>query len=385
MFISERTVDGHLEHIREKLGVSSRAQVAIWYVAQPPRGPVMAAAASPSRPRPASTLLLAIVALGVLTLVAVIALPRLLAPAGPGGPSITTFAGTAPAAELNRPQSVAIGSDGSIYVADTDNFEIKTIEVKRGTITIFAGGHTDQFVDGSDALSASIGNPTSVAIAPHGRTVFFANGSMVGRIDPDSTVHFVAGPPMQEPVGLAFAPDGTLYIADVGGNRIWLRTPDGGLRPFAGSGQYGPDGDRGPALDAKLDRPRAVAVDAGGNLLIADTGNNRIRRVDHLSNVITTIAGSSDVYGFGGDGGPADQAKLSLPWGVAVGPDGNVYIADTGNDRVRRLTAGTITTVVGGKGTLNGPVGLAISGSGDLYIADLGDSRLDVVRELAAK
>jgi DNA-binding beta-propeller fold protein YncE len=184
---------------------------------------------------------------------------------------------------------------------------------------------------------------------------------------------------------LAFAPDGTLYIADVGGNRIWLRTPDGGLRPFAGSGQYGPDGDRGPALDAKLDRPRAVAVDAGGNLLIADTGNNRIRRVDHLSNVITTIAGSSDVYGFGGDGGPADQAKLSLPWGVAVGPDGNVYIADTGNDRVRRLTAGTITTVVGGKGTLNGPVGLAISGSGDLYIADLGDSRLDVVRELAAK
>jgi sugar lactone lactonase YvrE len=280
---------------------------------------------------------------------------------------------------------VAVGRDGFIYVADSGNFAIKRIDLKQGTISIFAGGHADKFVDGSDALSASIGNPTSVAIAPDG-TVFLANGSWVGKIDPDSTVHLLAGGQMQEPVGLALAPDGTLYIADLGGNRIWRRSPGGTLSPFAGSGQYGFGGDGASALDAALGRPRAIAIDAAGNLVIADTGNNRIRRVDHVSNVITTLAGSSDVYGFTGDGGPADHATLSLPWGVAVGPDGNVYIADTGNDRVRRVSqAGTISTVVGGQGTLKGPAGLAISGSGDLYIADLGDSRLYGAHGVAAR
>lgn len=191
---------------------------------------------------------------------------------------------------------------------------------------------------------------------------------------------------MREPVGLAFAPDGSLYIADLGGNSVWLRTPGGALRRFAGSGEYGFGGDRGPALGADLGRPRAVAVDADGNLLIADTGNNRIRKVDHVSNVIATIAGSSDVYGFAGDRGRADQARLSLPWGVASGPDRSVYVADTGNNRIRRVTpAGTITTVLGGQGILNGPGGIAISGSGDLYIADIGDSRLYVVHHLAAR
>jgi streptogramin lyase len=381
MFISERTVDGHLEHIREKLGVSSRAQVATWFVAQPPPGAAVVAAPTPARPRRRkSNVWLAITALVVLTLVAVIALPRLLAPAAHGGPSITTFAG------FKRPQSVAIGRDGSIYVADSLGYAIKRIDMKRGTVATFAGGQGGQFVDGSDALSVSIGSPTSVAVAPDGKTVFFANSFMVGRIDPDSTAHFVAGRPMNEPVGLAFASDGTLYIADLSGNTIWLRSPDGALSRFAGSGQYGSGGDLGPALGAALSRPRAVAVDAADNLLIADTGSNRIRRVDHVSNVITTVAGSSDVYDFAGDGGPADHARLSLPWGVAVGAGGNIYIADTGNNLVRRVTsAGTITTVVGGQSTLNGPAGLAISVSGDVYVATLGDSRLHVVWALAAK
>jgi sugar lactone lactonase YvrE len=209
---------------------------------------------------------------------------------------------------------------------------------------------------------------------------------MVGRIDPNKTAHFVAGSPIKEPVGLAFAADGALYIADREGNSTWLRSPDGTLSVFAGSGQEDFKGDNGPAKAAALARPRAVALDGAGNLLIADTGNNRIRQVERVSNVITTVAGSSDVYGFGGDGRPAKDSKLSLPWGVAAGRDGNFYIADTGNNRVRRVTpGGIITTVVGGHSTLKGPAGLAISDLGDVYIATLGDSHLYVVRALAAK
>jgi DNA-binding CsgD family transcriptional regulator/DNA-binding beta-propeller fold protein YncE len=387
MFISERTVDGHLEHIREKLGVSTRTQVATWYAARPPAGPAIVARQGSPRPRyQASGRVLAAAALVVLALVAVVSVPRLIAPASPTTPALTTFAGTTSTAEFNRPQSVAVASDGSIYIADSDNFAIKKINPGQRTIALVAGGHEGRFVEGSDALSASIGNPTSVAVAPDGKTIFFANGVMVGRIDLDSTVHLVASDPMQEPVGLAFAPDGSLYIADLAGNSIWVRTAAGVLSRFAGSGRYDFAGDGGPALDAALERPRGVAVDALGNVLIADTGNNRIRRVDLVSDVITTIAGSSAIYGFAGDGGPADLARLSLPWGVSVGPDGDIYIADTGNDRIRRVTpAGRITSVVGGQGVLSGPARLAISASGDLYIVDMGDSRLEFVRGLAAR
>lgn len=388
MFISERTVDGHLEHIREKLGVSNRAQVATWFVAQPPNGAGVLAAPSPSRPqRRIATFLVAIAALIVLALVAVIGMPRLFVSNGPSEPALTSFSGATPTAQFNRPQSVAIGGDGFIYVADTDNFAIKRIDQRRRTISIFAGGvATGQFVDGSDSLSASIGNPTSVAVAPDGKTIYFANGFIVGRIDPDSTAHIVAGRPMKAPVGLAFALDGTLYIADLEGNSIWQRAPDGRLSVFAGTGQEDFTGDNGPARAAALARPRAVALDAARNVLIADTGNNRIRQVDRVSNVITTVAGSSDVYGFGGDGRPAVDSKLSLPYGVVAGRDGNLYIADTGNNRVRRVTpAGIITTVVGGQGTLKGPAGLAISNSGDVYIATLGDSHLYVAPGLAAR
>lgn len=377
LFVSERTVDGHLEHIREKLGVSSRAQVAAWYVAQPPQGTEMQPRPSGSRrPSRRSTLFVAGASLIVLALVAVLGWQRLVAPQTPGRHLIEALAPVSSQQQLKRPLSVAVGSDGLIYVADSNSFEIKRIDVRQRTIAPFAGGHSEQFVEGSDALAASIGNPTSVAVTPTG-IVFFANGSMVGRIDTDGKVHALASGPIREPIGLAYA-SGMLYIADREGNRVWLRSPDGALSVFAGTGEESFGGDGGAAQAAALDHPRAVAIDAAGDLLIVDTGNNRIRRVDHGSSVITTIAGSGDVYGFAGDGGPASQARLSLPWGVAVGPDGSVYIADTGNNRVRRVRATVITTIAG-TDRLLGPAGLAVSGSGDLYIVDAGDNHFYVV------
>ena len=386
LFISERTVDGHLEHVREKLGVTSRAQVAAWYVAQPPGG-AAASVAAPSaarRPPRSFNLLLLIAALAVLALVAGLAVPRLLAPASPSGPAVISFTGAAPT-PFNRPQAVALGGDGLIYVADSNNFAIRKIDPKRQVVTLVAGGIANgDFVDGGDALTTPLGSPTGLAVTSGG-AVFFANGDLVGRLDTDGTVHLVVAAPLTQPVALSLGPDGSLYIADREGNRVWRRAPSGATTVVAGNGELGFGGDNASALDSQLNHPMAVAVDAAGDLFIADEGNNRIRRVDANTNVITTVAGNDDIYGFGGDGGRADRALLSLPLGVAVARNGDVYISDTGNDRVRRVgTDRTITTVVGAHGELYGPGGLAISASGDLYIADIGNNKIALVRGVAA-
>ena len=172
---------------------------------------------------------------------------------------------------------------------------------------------------------------------------------------------------------------GNLYIADSGNNRIRKVDATGTITTIAGTGEYGFSGDGGPAVQAALYYPAGVAVDGAGNLFIADSGNNRIRRVD-ATGTITTIAGTGE-YGFSGDSGPAVQAALDYPRGVAVDGAGNLYIADTVNDRIRKVdSAGVITTVAGTgdygddgpavQAQLNGPRGVAVDGAGNLYIAD---------------
>jgi trimeric autotransporter adhesin len=217
------------------------------------------------------------------------------------------------------------------------------------------------------------------------------------RINSNLTLHMIPSDPIASG-GLCFAPDGSLYIADYYGDKVWLMRPNGAISVYAGTGEHGFSGDSGSALDARLSYPNRLALDKSGNLYIADEGNNRIRRVDHQSSVITTVAGSSDTYGYSGDGGPAVDAKLSLPEGLAVAGNGDIYIADTGNNRVRRVDARThyISTVAGGpesgfagdggpatNATLYGPVALALTTSGDLYIVDLGNHRVRVIRDIA--
>jgi len=189
------------------------------------------------------------------------------------------------------------------------------------------------------------------------------------------------------PTSLARAADGTVYVADYLNSEVRRITPDGTITTVAGTGVPGFGGDGGPGTSARLNRPRGVALDRSGRLLIADNVNNRIRRLDPATGTITTIAGTG-VWGSWGDGGQATAAQLAGPHGVAVGPDGTMYIADTGNARVRRVDPaggfiGTLagTGVVGGAGDggwanhaqLSRPRALAVSGT-TVFVADEGTS-----------
>jgi sugar lactone lactonase YvrE len=196
---------------------------------------------------------------------------------------------------------------------------------------------------------------------------------------------------LRNPGGLAVDASGNLYFADSGNHRVRKVSPTGIISTVAGIGQYGFSGDGGPATNARLDTPWGVAVDASGNLYIADSYNQRIRRVSPAG-IISTVAGNG-AGGFSGDGGLATNANLKFPMWVAVDGSGNLFITDTNNQRIRKVSpSGTISTAAGtgnlgfsGDGgpatsaNLNYPSGLAVDGSGNLFIADTNNERVRMV------
>ncbi len=143
---------------------------------------------------------------------------------------------------------------------------------------------------------------------------------------------------------IAVGHDGNIYCSR--GSQVWMKKPNGKVLPVAGEGSPGNTGDGGPAIYAQLTSPTGLAVGPHGSLYIADLGNNNIRRVNSAG-IITTVAGTG-VAGFSGDGGPAIHAELKHPMGLAIGPHGSIYVVDQGNSRVRKITpSGTISTVAG--------------------------------------
>ena len=227
-------------------------------------------------------------------------------------------------------------------------------------IDTFAG--RPAFVDGGPAVEAELYNPAGVAVDGAGN-LYIADASNNGirKVDSTGTITTIAGTgelgfsgdggpaveaELHGPAGVAVDSAGNLYIADTGNQRIRKVDSTGTITTIAGTGEFGFSGDGGPAVEAELRNPYGVAVDSAGNVYIADPRNRRIRKIDSTG-TITTIAGTGE-FGFSGDGGPAAAARLDFPYGVAVDSAGNVYIADTGNQRIRKIdSTGTITTIAG--------------------------------------
>ena len=296
----------------------------------------------------------------------------------------------AASAQFGTVSGLTTDSSGNLYVADSPG--IRKIS-PAGIITTVAGVDNPtagvSLGDGGPANVASLSAPTGVAVDSAG-AVYIADtfNNRIRKVTGDGIINTIAGTDVNWPSGLAMDAGGNVYVADSGNGRIRKISADGAVTTVAGSGQaIQPvfSGDGGPATDAKLWWPKDVALDASGNLYIADTGNNRIRKV--ARGIITTIAGSGAAGyagGFGGDGEPATSAALLLPSGLAVDNSGNVYVSDTNNRRVRKLSSSGIITTLAGDGTkgssgdggpaekaeLTSPLGLKLDAAGNLYIAD---------------
>jgi uncharacterized protein (TIGR03437 family) len=329
--------------------------------------------------------------------------------AGDSFPSYQGDAGLAIAAELHGPEDVAVDSSGNIYIADTQNAYIRKVTTD-GNINFIAGDGSIGFTgDGGYATSADLIAPFALAVDSSGNVYFAENGdSRIRRIDAKSLdISTVAGngtpgfsgdgstatnAEMNSPTGLAIDSTGSLYIADSLNCRI-RKVASGNISTFAGNGTFSYSGDGRPAIQAQLNTPQGVAADAAGNLYIADTLNNVVRKVSP-NGTISNYAGNGGA-GNSGDGSAATSAQLHGPQGLAADTFGNLYIADTMNAKVRKVSASGVIATVAGSGTpgsggdggaaasaqLNLPIGVAVDSSGNLYIADFGNSR---VRKVSA-
>jgi uncharacterized protein (TIGR03437 family) len=319
--------------------------------------------------------------------------------AGNGTPGYTGDNNPATSAQLYGPTAVAVDSAGNLYIADTNNQCIR--KVANGVITTVAGNGTrGSSGDNGPATSAQLNNPYGLAVDAAGNLYIAdssnnrireVSGGMIATVAGNGAAGFGGdnGPAtsahLAYPQDLAVDSAGNLYIADTNNNRI-RKVSNGVIATLAGTATYGFSGDNGLATSAQLNNPYGVAVDPAGNLYVADTFNNRVRKVSNR--VITTVAGDGTV-GFSGDNGPATSAQLADPWSVAVDSAGNLYIADYGNNRIRKVSNGVIATVAGNgtRGSLGdngpatsaqfyGPAGLAVDSLGNLYIADYGNNRI---------
>ena len=313
------------------------------------------------------------------------------------GTTVSTFAGNgtlgavngkAEEASFSNLMDVAADSAGNIYVADSRNNLIRKVSAG-GLVTTLAGNGKQGSEDGKGA-SASFFFPGALAADAKG-TVYVADthNSLIRKISPDGTVTTIAGRispevakyrdtvvKLDNPYGIAVDSEGDVFVADWERDMIKKISPDGNITAFAGNGQKGAKDGKGQAAMFYL--PEGLAIDHAGNLYVADCYNNMIRKITP-DGVVSTLAGNTVK---GSKDGKGKSASFSHPDGLAVDRLGNVYVADVGNNRIRKITPDGVVTTIAGTGTrgvLNGPAktalfyrpfGLAIDKSGNLYVAD---------------
>ncbi|WPB72979.1 kelch repeat-containing protein [Archangium violaceum] len=278
----------------------------------------------------------------------------------------------------------------TLYLGHGERRTTGLTEEKPVVTTVAGNGAPGDTGDGGPAVRASLWNPRDVAFAPDG-SMYIADtlNHRIRRMGPDGRISTVLGSEEYQPHYVDVGPDGSVYVSHTYLQCIRRILPDGTATTFAGQCDMmgGDSGDGGPAGLARLNHPQDIVMGRDGNLYIADFENDRVRYVTP-EGVILTLAGKPGARGFCGDGGPASKACLNGPWGLAIDRTGNVYVSDSFNHRVRRIGGdGLITTVAGTgedgswspvvgdggparSGQLSVPKGLAFDALGNLYIAD---------------
>ncbi len=331
--------------------------------------------------------------------------------AGTGKKGFSGDAGPAGAAQINNPFGLVRGPDGALYVCDTDNHRVRRI-ARDGVISTVAGNGTRGYTgDGGPALAAAMNEPYEVRFDSTGHLfVVERMNHVVRRIDAETgVISTVAGTgkagyggdggpataaSMNEPHSIGFDARGNLYVCDVRNHRVRrVDAKTGTIATFAGTGKAGPTADGAAFARAPLNGPRAIDFDRQGHLWLALREGNAVYRLDPDSGTIRHAAGTGK-KGFTGDGGPARTATLSGPKCVSVGPDGNVYLADTESHSIRMIDVkrGTIERIAGtgrrGDGPdgdplqckLARPHGVFVDADGSVYIGDSENHRVRVVR-----
>ena len=283
---------------------------------------------------------------------------------GDGGPATN--------ATLHYPGAVALDRNNNLFIADNANNRVRKVDTN-GVITTIAGNGTNLYSgDGGPAINASLSAPGGVAVGADS-SVFIADvgNSCIRRVDPTGVITTIAGggptlgdggaatnAQLSSPYGITFDAMGNLLIADWGNWRVRKVLTNGVITTVAGGGVAGL-GDGGPATNATLSYPAGVTVDSFGNMFIADNGNQRVRKVD-TNGIITTAAGNG-TSGYSGDSGPATSAELKSPWGTAVDGSGNLFIAE--HDRIREVPAqGPSLTLVNANTSSGGNYDLVVTG-----------------------
>jgi trimeric autotransporter adhesin len=315
--------------------------------------------------------------------------------AGDGMKGFSGDGSSATSVHLNYPRNVAVDVAGNLFISDYENNRIRKVTPVGIISTVAGNGSCGRKGDGGPAAAAQLCSPIGIAADVSGNLFIADSGSSrILKVAPDNIIHIAvsgggvpaASTHLSTPTSVVVDALGDLYIADCRNNRVRRVTPDGAISTVAGNGTSGFSGDNGPASMAIIDTPIGVAVDADGNLFLTD--NNRIRKVTP-NGIINTVAGNG-TSGFSGDGKPAITAELNEPASIAVDAAGNLIIADTSNNRIRKVTPNGIINTIAGNGMpgfsgdgglailaqLATPQAVAVDALGNLYIADSRNNRI---------